>query len=147
MSRAYFDSTYLAKLYCPEHGSDYVLEESGRHETLVSCLHARGEFVSTLHRKLREKTGNRTGMKELLEQFHDDCNAGRILLLPIRDNLFLRIENAFLRAPATMFLRAADALHLACAAEDGFTEVYSNDRHFLAAAPLFGLRGVNVIPE
>jgi hypothetical protein len=32
-----------------------------------------------------------------------------------------------------------------CAAEHGFIEVYSNDRHFLTTAPLFGLRGVNVI--
>lgn len=50
------------------------------------------------------------------------------------------------RLAGHVFLRAADALQLACAAAHGFTEVYSNDRHFLAAAPLFGLAGRNVIP-
>ena len=47
--------------------------------------------------------------------------------------------------PPTTFLRASDALHLACAAEHDFSEIYSNDRHFLAAAPLFGLKPVNLI--
>jgi predicted nucleic acid-binding protein len=58
-----------------------------------------------------------------------------------------RLEAVLDTAPATTNIRAADALHLACAAEHGFTEVHSNDRLFLAAAPLFGLKGVNVIPQ
>jgi hypothetical protein len=36
---------------------------------------------------------------------------------------------------------------LACAATaDEIVCFHSNDKHLLAAAPLFGLRGVNVIP-
>lgn len=41
-------------------------------------------------------------------------------------------------------MRAADALHLASASAHGFREIYSNDRHVLASAPLFGLRGKTV---
>jgi predicted nucleic acid-binding protein len=40
-----------------------------------------------------------------------------------------------------LFLRAGDAVHLATAAEAGFGEVWTNDRHMLAAARAFGLRG------
>lgn len=50
--------------------------------------------------------------------------------------------------PKSLYEKAelrAIALHLACGAEHGFEEVYSNDRHFLLAAPLFGLRGINLI--
>ena len=41
---------------------------------------------------------------------------------------------------------SAEVLACAATAEHDFAEIYSNDKHLLAAAPLFGLRGVNVIP-
>lgn len=46
-----------------------------------------------------------------------------------------------------VFLRAADALHLASAVAQGFEEIYTHDRHMLAAAAAFGLQARDVIAE
>jgi predicted nucleic acid-binding protein len=47
--------------------------------------------------------------------------------------------------PSTVFIRAADALHLQCAQENGFSVVYSHDRQLLASALQFGLVGTDII--
>jgi predicted nucleic acid-binding protein len=44
-------------------------------------------------------------------------------------------------APRDLFIRTADAVHLATAHEIGEREVWTNDRHMLAAAAYFGLAG------
>lgn len=74
------------------------------------------------------------------------CDTSYLVRLYLSRSLLEGIAACYAAMPATTFLRSADALHLACAASHGFTEVYSNDRHFLAAAPFFGLRGINIIP-
>ena len=84
-------------------------------------------------------------MKTGAGELQTDIKSGLIEFLPLTESIMLRLEETLRSAPSTTNIRAADALHLACAAAHGFTEVYSNDRHFLTAAPLFGLRGVNVI--
>ncbi|MCF3650607.1 PIN domain-containing protein [Synoicihabitans lomoniglobus] len=84
-------------------------------------------------------------IKALLDQVDADQKAGAIHWLPITDDHLQRVSAVFLKAPADLFLRAADALHLACAAAERFPAIYSNDRHLLAAASRFGLDGINVI--
>jgi predicted nucleic acid-binding protein len=56
-------------------------------------------------------------------------------------------EDRWSRHSGHGFLRSGDALHLACAEEHGFQEVYTNDRHMLKAARHFHLTGVNVLSE
>jgi predicted nucleic acid-binding protein len=141
----YFDSSYLFRLYSQERGHLVVKHLPVGHDQVASAIHARAEFATIVLRHRREQAAPAGMLKELHEQFLDECRAGRIRLLPLSEAVFGRIEAVLRAAPHSTFLRAADALHLACAAENGFTEVYSNDRHFLAAAPLFGLCGVDVI--
>jgi PIN domain-containing protein len=146
MTECYFDSTYLCKLRRPEAGSTEVAACAAGCDVLACCIIGRAEFYSTGHRKAREGCATPANLSVVFQRFHQDCAVGAVRLLPLTLAMFDRIEVIYRTAPTTIFLRAADALHLACAAEHGFTEVYSNDRHFLAAAPLFGLRGMNVIP-
>ncbi|MEO6060843.1 MAG: type II toxin-antitoxin system VapC family toxin [Thermoflexales bacterium] len=145
MTSLYFDTAYLCKMYWPESGSPEVAKFAARADVLVCGLHGRAEFLSIGHRKVREGVVTSRQLAGLFEQFRADCAVGAIRLLPLTDTTVDLVERIFLQAPASVFLRAAHGLHLACAAEHGFAEIYSNDHHLLAAAPLFGVRGVDVL--
>ena len=70
---------------------------------------------------------------------------GAFQWLPQDAEVFSRIRQVYQKLPASVFLRAADAIHLAAAAESGFLIVYSNDALLLAAAQHFGIQGKNII--
>lgn len=142
----YFDTTYLFRVYSTEHGHKAVKALIRRATGLRIAWHGRTEFAAILLRKHREGSDTPEQLENLAMQFQLDCQNGLIEFLPLSEAVMLRLERVLKTAPDTTNIRAADALHLACAAEHGFTEVHSNDRLFLAAAPFFGLRGVNVIP-
>ena len=143
----YFDTTYLYRVYSTERGHEAVKQLLSKTERLASAWHGRAEFASIVLRKRREGIDSSELLESLEIQFQSDIKSDVIKFLPLTESIMFRLVDTLRAAPPTTTLRAADALHLACAAEHGFAEVYSNDRHFLAAAPLFGLRGVNVIPD
>lgn len=142
----YFDSTYVAKVYLFEHGSTEVRAVTTAQPEVACSEIGKIELASVLHRKLREGALDAMRYLSVCQQFEQDMQSGVWHWFPATSALLEQVRAAFRTLPATVFLRASDALHLVCARDNGFTEIYSNDRHLLAAAPHFGLKGINVIP-
>jgi len=140
----YFDTTYLVRLYFHDRGWDKVRTLAATN-LIGSSAHGRAETVAALHRKLREGAISDAGFIMLMQQFEADCKADGFRWLPVSTAVIDRVVNAYSKLTSTIALRAADALHLACAAENGCREVYSNDIRLLAAATHFGLAGKDVI--
>ena len=81
----------------------------------------------------------------LLGQVRAHDEAAAFQWLAQGPEIFARIARVYAKLPVSVYLRAADAIHLATAAESGFQIVYSNDAHRLSAAKHFGVEGKNVI--
>jgi predicted nucleic acid-binding protein len=141
----YFDAAYVAKCYLNEPGADRVREVAYSADGLASCELARLEFASILKRHVREHHLTRREMTAILKDFEEDEQSGVWHWFSVNSELLEKARKAVLDLPSTVFVRSADALHLACAEEQGFREVYTNDRHMLTAARYFHLTGVNVM--
>lgn len=145
MKTLYFDTNYLFRLYSTEPGAAVVRALASEVETIAIAWHGRAELASILLRKRREGALSEEAADEIRRQIHDDVALGLVGFLPLSESVMSRLESTLSSASATTNIRAADALHLACAAEYGFDLVYSNDRLVLAGAPIFGLKGVNIV--
>jgi predicted nucleic acid-binding protein len=140
----YFDSAYIAKCYLPEDGHAEISDLAAQSERIASAAIARLEVAAVFHRKLRERAISAAIHRELHHQFTRDVGDGVWRLLPMTEVLLVNAQTAFAKLPSSLFIRSADCLHLVAAREAGFTEIYSNDRHLLAAASHFGLKGVDI---
>jgi predicted nucleic acid-binding protein len=140
----YFDTSYIVRLYIEDPGWQKVREVAAS-DHVACCLLGRAEGLAAFHRKFGEGILSRQDMRVLIEQFEKECEEGAFRWLPFSAAVVAGLNRAYSSLPKSMHLRAGDAVHLACAAENLFKEIYSNDRHLLAAAQSFGLRGQNVI--
>jgi predicted nucleic acid-binding protein len=141
----YFDTSYLAKCYLNEPGAEKVRAIAERAEGLCSCELARAEFFATIHRHFREGRLKRAQMKRVLSLFEGDEADGVWAWFAVTSELVRSVCESIRALPATTFIRSADALHLKCAYEHGHRELYSNDRHMIAAGPRFQMNVRNVI--
>ena len=141
----YFDTSYLLKCHLAEPGYEAVRRLAREQGPVACCALGKTEWSAAVHRHLRE--GKLTAPQAALihQVMRADDAAGLWVWLPLTDEVLNVAGDEFERLPASVFLRSADAVHLACARHHGFNEVHSNDRHLLAAAPHFGLSGRNVI--
>jgi predicted nucleic acid-binding protein len=140
----YLDSTCLVRLYFQDAGYERV-RRLAAFDAVACAQHGRAEVISAFHRKLRERVISVRSYQIMLREFLNEIRGGAFRWLPLSESVFERAELVYARLPATIFLRAADALHLSAASENGFREIHSNDAKLLSAAPYFGVRSVNVI--
>ena len=140
----YFDAAYIAKFYLDEPDSRDVRSLAENAGEVACCIHGRIEVLTVFHRKLRERAFRPKAFEVLCDQFEADCEALLWEWLPLSAGLVEGLSERIRRLSTSVFVRASDALHLASAAEQGFKEIYSNDRRLLEAASHFGLRGITV---
>jgi predicted nucleic acid-binding protein len=143
----YLDAAYIVRLYLPDPGFELVRNLVAHSPSKpASLIHGRAEVCAAMHRGFREGRMDAVQFATVFDQFEADCRWEKFDWLPLTDPVMAKIAASFRSLPAAQFLRAGDALHLASAAERGYAEIYSNDARLLAAAPHFGIRGVNIIP-
>lgn len=140
----YFDSCYLAKLYLMEPDSPAVRARAESSGEVVCCLIGWGELVATLHRHLRDGRLTAAQFRLLAAQVAADVQDGLWTPLPFTSELAEAQVRRMTGLSDQVFLRAADALHLTCAAEAGLKEIYSSDRHMVTAAHHFGLHPITL---
>ena len=143
----YFDTAYILKCYVEEPGWEQVRAFALGCERIACSVYGRLELHAALHRKLREGRLTERHLNVVLRQLSVDESVRLWEWLPLTTAVMTAVVDAYGNLPRDVFLRTGDAVHLLSAREHGVNEVYSNDRHLLAAAPYLGLTGRDVTRE
>lgn len=140
----YLDSAYIAKYYVNEPDAPAVRKLIRRASFVCSSSWAFVEVTCVFHRHVREGSLTPAQGRELTDVFRRHVESDLWNLLPVSDALLRRTATLVRGVPASVALRAGDAIHVASAMEAGEAELWTNDRHLLAAAAHFGVTGRSV---
>lgn len=144
MKKVYFDSAYLVKCYLTDPDSEKVRKLATGAGAIFSSAFCLAEVTCAVHRAVREKSLTASQAAEVRRAFSSHLREGFITLIPVSDSILYSVQDFVATMPANLFLRSGDALHLASAQLEGFSEIWSNDRHMLRAASHFGVAGRSV---
>ncbi len=137
--RLYFDTAYVAKCYLREPGVERVRELAWSASALYSSAWCLVEMACVIHRKIRESNIDEHEASTIGQQFREDVENGVWSLLPVTERLLGNVSSFIANLNVSVFLRAGDAVHLVTAQREGFTEIWTNDRHLGLAAQHAGL--------
>ena len=146
----YWDTSALIKLYVFEPGSRSfreLVDETA--PPILSSVITFAELTCTLFRK--EATGDidRVEGTSLRREFQEDCETGRIRLLPFDERASREIgsviEGVFSGGPPVM-LRALDAIHIASAISVRAAAVVTTDLRMRRAAVMSGMKVLPLAP-
>jgi predicted nucleic acid-binding protein len=140
----YFDTSYIAKFYFNEPESPQVRQLVRRADSIHSSLWPFAEFHAVIERRMREGLFAPNDARDLASRFSEHIEEGLWTLVPVNEALVRRTGALIVSAPRNLFIRTADAVHLATANEIGERHVWTNDRRMLAAASYFGVTGRSV---
>jgi predicted nucleic acid-binding protein len=141
------DTSAVAKLYLVERESPAMRARlEGEDQVFVSEL-LRTELMGVFHRQLREKIWDRDKFMTAIRQFAQDDIAGFWTWLPLDSTVIEAAAQVYTTLPESVFLRAADCLHIVTALRHNFADIYTYDKRQTDASTALGLRPLAIQPE
>lgn len=137
----YLDSAYVAKFYVNEPDAGKVRKLIRQATYVCTSSWALLEVTCAFRRHVREGSLTAAQGRELIDVFKSHVEGDLWNMVPVTNALLQRTVALVGGLPSPVPLRAGDAIHLVTALAVGEAEIWSNDRHLLAAAAHFGVAG------
>jgi predicted nucleic acid-binding protein len=138
------DTSTLAKYYVPEKETSLVQAALDAQDRVYLSDLARTEIMAVFHRRWREKKWSRSDFDAAVRQFIQDDLAGFWAWTPLDGDVTRDAARVFSTLPDTVFLRAADCLHLVSALRHGFSGIHTHDEHQRKGAAALGLTPITI---